>query len=136
MYVKKLDYQNKHNGVTYQLGINTYNPEKHTNKVRGGISFYDPKDIALGLLEFGNKIAVVEIPENEQIIQIGYGLKANKINITQIIPVFSIEGYKWISQNIPNINWENFYKTAKFRNKNELTEMIYKEHIRKIESEL
>lgn len=103
-YYKILHEDLYHYGMQYHLGLNEdvkpFNPESECDS---GLFFTD-KEHVLDYLCYnhGTKLAVIEIPEGEQIVNIGDVYKAHRIVIKEIQNLWTAENYEWMQNNFNN----------------------------------
>lgn len=99
-YYKILHEDMNHYGMQYNLGLNEdVKPFNPNSEHGGGILFYDKEDVLYYLRdEQGTKLAIIEVPEGEQVVKVGNrykGFKAHRIIIKEIQDLWVYENFPW-----------------------------------------
>ena len=104
MYFKILADDLCHNGFQYKEGLNVdTNIFDETPSCGGGLFFSDEKNI-IEFCNYGNKIAVVTVPEGKQIVKVNNKFKSHSVIISDIRNLWSAETFKWLIENGADIH--------------------------------
>ena len=109
MYVKVLNNGLVMRRFQYKLGLNE--DTKPLNKDPGcteGLHFCEVRDV-FRWVGLGETLAIVEIPEGEEIIKCKRKLKSHRIIIKEVMPLWNVETIEFLVKNGADVHMCNDY---------------------------
>ncbi len=105
-YYKIMNDNLKHRGMQYQIGLNTNIEPFNTIPYCGKGLFFTSVENIFGFMYHGCKIAEIEIPEGEQIVQIDNKFKAHRIIIKNVYDI-NVDTLSYLIQEGADIHTKN-----------------------------